>query len=352
MKAFTLVELLVVIAIVVLLLCLLGGGPIEALFYLCFGWVFYLQSISRELSIDWPNTLLAVITFLLFTIGSHWFGTWLKRADESASSDEQPTEAQSSAWRWRWSWSLTSLMVLMFVAGTAMVGITHQISWAIQDDEPFLSYGPRHAVQRMQSSNNLKQIGLGAHNYNETYRRFPAGVLVDEAGLPLHGWQTLMLPFVEQQPLFDQIDLTAPWDDESNRPAFQNRLPVYEDPGVSELGELAEGEYGPSHYSANQHLLFHSWIRRPEDMPDGTSNTLLAGEVRENIKPWGYPVNCRDPAIGINKSPNGFGVPERNGCQFVFADGAVLFVSETVDSRVLRALATPGGGEEVDRDDL
>jgi prepilin-type N-terminal cleavage/methylation domain-containing protein/prepilin-type processing-associated H-X9-DG protein len=71
----------------------------------------------------------------------------------------------------------------------------------------------REAARRSQCVNNLKQIGLALHNYHDTYQRFPAGAWCcggNNSGfarkLPMLG---AILPFVEQQPLYDQIDQTA-----------------------------------------------------------------------------------------------------------------------------------------------
>jgi hypothetical protein len=88
---------------------------------------------------------------------------------------------------------------------------------------------------------------------------------------------------------------------------------------------------------------------RWQDITDGMANTLLVGEVNAEFKPWGHPVNWRDPARGINRSPQGFGgTPYASGAQFSMADGSVRFVSERIHPDVLRALSTPAGGEEID----
>jgi hypothetical protein len=88
--------------------------------------------------------------------------------------------------------------------------------------------------------------------------------------------------------------------------------------------------------------------KRPfSEITDGTSNAILAGEVNANFEPWGKPGNCRDPRLGLNKSPHGFGSPFIGGGHFLMADGAVKFISENIDPQVLKAIATPDGGEPV-----
>jgi prepilin-type processing-associated H-X9-DG protein len=81
---------------------------------------------------------------------------------------------------------------------------------------------------------------------------------------------------------------------------------------------------------------------------DGSSNTILFGTVTRNFKPWGHPANVRDPSLGVNRSPDGFGAPANwDGAQFAFCDGSVRMLSSKTDPRVLKQLATPAGGEDV-----
>jgi prepilin-type processing-associated H-X9-DG protein len=60
-------------------------------------------------------------------------------------------------------------------------------------------------------------------------------------------------------------------------------------------------------------------------------------------------MNVRDPARGVNRSPNGFGgPPSHHGANFAMADGSVRFISEKVSPSVMRALATPNAGDKAD----
>src|SRR5215471_6959227 len=64
----------------------------------------------------------------------------------------------------------------------------------------------REAAARIKCSNNLKQIGLALHNYAETNGRFPPGY--NGVGLkPGWGWAAFLLPYVDQQALYDQLGL-------------------------------------------------------------------------------------------------------------------------------------------------
>jgi prepilin-type processing-associated H-X9-DG protein len=83
---------------------------------------------------------------------------------------------------------------------------------------------------------------------------------------------------------------------------------------------------------------------------DGTPNTFIAGEVATAFKPWGDPTNWRDAWLGLNRSPLGFGSRHPGGANFLFVDGSVRFIKDSVDPRIFKALATPAGEEKVGSD--
>ncbi|UUO05777.1 DUF1559 domain-containing protein [Blastopirellula sp. J2-11] len=64
----------------------------------------------------------------------------------------------------------------------------------------------REAARRMSCSNNLKQVGLGLHNYHDTFLAFPIGAR-ETAGTFGPSWWAGMLPFLEQTPLYDSLNL-------------------------------------------------------------------------------------------------------------------------------------------------
>ncbi len=83
----------------------------------------------------------------------------------------------------------------------------------------------RNAARRMQFMNNMKQLGLATLNYESKHRTYPPLFSVDEDGKPLHSWRVLILPYLGQQELYDQIRLDEPWDSEWNS-QFHNDCPV------------------------------------------------------------------------------------------------------------------------------
>ena len=92
--------------------------------------------------------------------------------------------------------------------------------------------GVRPAARRMQCTNNLKQVMLALHHYEEAYHALPPAYTVDEQGNPLHSWRTLILPYIEQKALYDKIDLSKPWNDPVNQQARESHVPAYACPSA------------------------------------------------------------------------------------------------------------------------
>ena len=315
-------------------------------FHFAFGWVIFLTRVVPQARIDGGGVATALVCLFLFAAGAHSFLGWLYGQMRGASGTEDPVERR---WKLRWTTSLVALVVVTFIAGIATTGVAHQVGWLLTSGEPLMAPGSgRRAAWRTQSLNNLKQIGIGLHNYHEEHGTFPPGGTFDALGSPLHGWQAMLLPYVDRQDLHDGIDFGAPWDDPRNASVFRTTVPLYLNPGNPAKPDAAG--FAPSHYAGNAHLLGGDTPRSQQDVKDGTSNTLMAGEVAGGFKPWGDPTGWRDPALGINRSPDGFGSPSRGGASFLFADGSVKFLRDTIDPGVLKALGTPAGGEVVRAD--
>jgi prepilin-type N-terminal cleavage/methylation domain-containing protein/prepilin-type processing-associated H-X9-DG protein len=89
----------------------------------------------------------------------------------------------------------------------------------------------RESGRRSSCSNNLKQIGLASHMYLSTYRTFPQGCAIHESGAGRVTWAVWLLPFLEQDGLFQRINLTLGEGGaaaaEINGPAFRTRVAGY-----------------------------------------------------------------------------------------------------------------------------
>ena len=69
------------------------------------------------------------------------------------------------------------------------------------------------------------------HNYHDTYGTFPPAATTDGADKPLLSWRVAILPFLEQQPLYEQFHLDEPWDSPHNKTLIEQMPQVYAIPG-------------------------------------------------------------------------------------------------------------------------
>ena len=76
----------------------------------------------------------------------------------------------------------------------------------------------RAAARRAMSSNNLKQIGLALHNYQDANGHFPAPALLGGAQKRIpYSWRVAILPYLDQNELYKQYSFDEPWDGPNNR---------------------------------------------------------------------------------------------------------------------------------------
>ncbi len=199
----------------------------------------------------------------------------------------------------------------------------------------------REAARRTQDKNSLKMIGLAMHNSHDVNEKFPARASYDESGNPLLSWRVHLLPFLDQNELYEQFHLDEPWDSEHNLTLVQRIPEVYQSKSFNDpektvfltadgVGTMMDGTEGTS-------------IR---DVTDGTSNTILVMEVNpENAviwtKPEDLPFDPENPAAGLGEiRPQGF--------QAVFTDGSVRIIPISIADKILRNLIIRNDGNVID----
>lgn len=205
----------------------------------------------------------------------------------------------------------------------------------------FAMQAAREAARRMQCGNNMKQIALALHNYEAIYRSFPPAYTVDESGQPLHSWRTLILPFMEYDWLYQQIDLSKPWDDPVNRELCNTEIPAFSCPSTG-LGGSNLTNY--QLVVDDRALIYGSEYRRFSEVTDGLSNTLMFVETLESdAVPWMKPQDIpMDRFLNAGRRSNHTG-----GFNAAFGDGSVQFLSEQLTQEILEGLVTRNGGESV-----
>jgi Protein of unknown function (DUF1559) len=211
----------------------------------------------------------------------------------------------------------------------------------------------RQAAMRSQCVNNEKQIGLAIHNYISVHGAFPPAFTQDKAGKPLLSWRVLILPYLEQDPLYKEFHLDEPWDSDHNK-ALISKIPVtYRCPtGNDNLTAQGKTRYLTPRGKAT--IFPGTETIKLRDVTDGTSNTIMvidAGDANAVIwsKPDDWDVDAEPDTAAVFRSHSG---SQGNGSNFGIADGSIRFLSEKIKPAALKALLSRNGGEVINWDDL
>lgn len=327
---------------------------------------------------------------------------WIEFGTTSAACGEDRASAGPTRRR-RTAFTLVELLVVIAIIGVLVSLLLPAIQSA------------REAARRASCQSNFRQAALGMQNYASAKGHFPSGQNVwrgrfncaNPGGLPEHigyGWGTFVLPYLEQQALYDRMDFDAAWFATGDSfVAAATPLPVYicpSDPQTSQLelmdcctpmsnGSVEEEDVGPSNIAGvadsrdftcgngtsfarldGDGMLFTKSDVPFSEITDGSSNTLLLGEVvgvgpgthhgfmwvshgvlhtSNSINTFlQYTTAFAGPfPRGVTHSPDegGFSSFHPGGCHFAFADGSVQFLSESIDVFTLAALTTRAGEE-------
>jgi type II secretory pathway pseudopilin PulG len=197
------------------------------------------------------------------------------------------------------------------------------------------------AARRAACSNNLKQIAIALLNYQDEYHCLPPAYTVDAEGKPLHSWRTLILPYLEQQALYDKIDLSKPWDDPANRAAYETRISVYQCPAADVSGYLTTYLAVVSPNSCLQAAA----PRKLSEITDGCAQTLMVMEVdAQHAVHWMSPTDASEQMI-LSFGQSGR-LSHVGGAQAAMVDGSIRFLSNDTKPATLRALISVAGNDD------
>ncbi len=212
---------------------------------------------------------------------------------------------------------------------------------------PLLNY-LRTEARRMSSGNNLKQIALAMHNYQSSYKQLPRPYWLNAKGERTLSWRVTLMPFLESSPFYDIYQKDEAWNSPANQESRETIVPVYK---------------GPWNHDQNSRETAYLVITGPgtlfeegkdlgmDDCVDGTSNTILAVEVKHSGIEWTEPrdLDIRTMIMQINASDsNGISGPWKEGAQVAMVDGSVRMLSKDLLESTLRAMITRNGGEAIE----
>ncbi len=302
--------------------------------------------------------------------------------------------------RQKYAFTLVELLVVIAIIGI-LIGL---LLPAVQ--------AAREAARRMSCGNHQKQLGLAVHNYHAAFDRMPAGWIADEpSDEPGWSWGAALLPYMEQQALFEKIDFSVAIEEDRHQAVREQIVATFVCPSDvgSDLFMIAEG-------SAAHHHSHHSMVaasasadddanvdapddklfliakanyvgvfgtREIEDSPfdgdgtfygnsktrmrdvlDGLSNTIILGERTTELGSsiWHGVIpeaNAAESRIvgSTDHTPNSparhfedFSSQHIGGAHFTLADGAVRFITDSIDATVYQGLATRHNHEVIQAD--
>ncbi|KLU05476.1 putative signal peptide and transmembrane protein [Rhodopirellula islandica] len=220
-------------------------------------------------------------------------------------------------------------------------------------------------------STDQAHLPTGTASFNATFRFWPE---VPSTGEPVaadaelaiasapegyhHNWVPALLPYVDQTGLFQSIDFTSSVYSDSNRLIRETMVPVFRCP--SDDSAPTNSSYAGLHHSvaspigtSNDGLLFlNAWVRS-EEVPDGMSATILLGEklsfpgdlgwlsgTRATLRNSGHPINSfpQEEQLSDLSFVGGLGSRHFGGASVLKGDGAVTFLSETVDQPLFQSM--------------
>ena len=285
----------------------------------------------------------------------------------------------------RRAFTLIELLVVIAIIGI-LVGITLPAVQMV-----------REAARRTQCSNHVKQIGTALANYESTRRRLPPGITSSTAKPYAYmTWLTQILPYIEQQNVWDQATVDYGIDPlpHVTHLGMRTPIPVYGCPSDPAAGNIhwthnyrlvTSTNYlgvNGTNYTTRDGVFYQNSQTRMRDVTDGLSNTIFVGERPPSPDFWygwwyaGYGQSgsgspdmllgvreINDSASYLESCPPGpyhfvrgkptemcdtlhFWSYHPGGGHFLFGDGSIKFLSYQAND-VLPALATRAGGEGI-----
>lgn len=195
----------------------------------------------------------------------------------------------------------------------------------------------RKAAGNAMTQNNMKQIALAMHNYHAVHRKFPPA---QPSGSQL-SWRVHILPYLEEQPLYQQFKLDEPWDSPHNMQLIPMMPQVFSSPSGNPDGKTRFLSFSGAGSFMGANGVGGTGIR---NITDGTSNTLMFVEAGADkavtwTKPEDLPFDPANPLAALGQLANGVFLG-------ALCDGSVR-TFQNIDPMTLKALITIGGAELV-----
>jgi len=196
-----------------------------------------------------------------------------------------------------------------------------------------------------QCATNLKTLAEALGKYAAEKGTYPPVWTVDTEGKPFHSWRVLILPYLDEEELYNSIKLDESWDSPHNR-QFHAKMPT-----VFRC---------PASRFANETTTTYSWIvgpntcppgprtLKPSDVTDNPNSTIMLVE-RKNSICWMRPeeITEENALKGINIERGIGSDHQRGGANTAFFDATIRFIANNAPPNALKTLLSYNSGEEV-----
>ena len=269
----------------------------------------------------------------------------------------------------------------------------------------------RESANRTACSNNLRQIGIALHNYHDSRSGLPPAYVWKQVSpddpeytAPGWGWAALILPYIEQDPISNQIDYTIPVEDPRYDTIRTTILKLYVCPSDRSTGvfwvfdgagtpitQAATNSYAASYGAGGEPgeepgegngVFYRNSRTKLLEMTDGTGYTIMVGERGAFFTqtPWAGAISFGTARVtpkapvysnaveeapiqvlahtgshSMNSpwaDPDDFFSPHQSAGMFLFGDASVRPVRMGVNLNVLQAMSSRAGGEVVNPNDI
>ncbi len=185
-------------------------------------------------------------------------------------------------------------------------------------------------------------MALALQSYHDKNGHLPPAVVYGVDGKPLYSWRVLILPYIEQQQLYDEFHLDEPWDSPNNVKLL-SRMPVTYAPPAGKARRVPP-YHTVVHVFVGEGTAFEGkeGLCLGRDFPDGTCNTILVVEAGKAV-PWSKPQDIAFEPDRPLPRPEGL---FHDGFRACTADGARQWVSKRVSDETLRAHILRRRGEK------
>jgi|GEM_PF-1780727 len=202
-------------------------------------------------------------------------------------------------------------------------------------------FGLKDAETSSGSVESLKRLTIALHNFHDNYDQFPPQALVNTSGDRLMSWRVMLLPFLDQQKLYEQFHLDEPWNSEHNKQLISQMPDVFRPGNGQSPADFHTCLLAPM--TENSVFGSRGLPTRIQDVTDGTSNTLLLVEADVSkaviwTKPEDLVVDVAAPILSLApESTTGFWAS--------YVDGSVRFILKDNSSKVIQAIMSMNGND-------